>query len=96
VRSVRNRAVALANTAAKSTGAGESGKSTVLKQMKLIYAQGFSKNEKLEWKPVVFNNIVQSFRLIFDAMQEFDIEFSNKENEVGLRLHRHMAMSRRL
>ncbi|KAI3542949.1 guanine nucleotide-binding protein alpha-2 subunit [Colletotrichum abscissum] len=38
-------------------GAGESGKSTVLKQMKLIYAQGFSKNEKLEWKPVVFNNI---------------------------------------
>ncbi|PKS07835.1 hypothetical protein jhhlp_006443 [Lomentospora prolificans] len=37
-------------------GAGESGKSTVLKQMKLIYAQGFSKSEKLEWKPVVFNN----------------------------------------
>ncbi|KAL1840488.1 hypothetical protein VTJ49DRAFT_440 [Mycothermus thermophilus] len=33
-------------------GAGESGKSTVLKQMKLIYAQGFSKTEKMEWKPV--------------------------------------------
>ncbi|ELQ38422.1 hypothetical protein OOU_Y34scaffold00540g27 [Pyricularia oryzae Y34] len=62
-------------------GAGESGKSTVLKQMKLIYAQGFSKNEKIEWKPVVFQNIVQSFRLIHDAMQELDIEFENKENE---------------
>ncbi|CCC13316.1 unnamed protein product [Sordaria macrospora k-hell] len=37
-------------------GAGESGKSTVLKQMKLIYAQGFSKNEKLEWRP---KNMVQ-------------------------------------
>ncbi|GJC98503.1 guanine nucleotide-binding protein alpha-2 subunit [Colletotrichum higginsianum] len=64
-------------------GAGESGKSTVLKQMKLIYAQGFSKNEKLEWKPVVFNNIVQSFRLIQDAMTEMGIEFSNPENEAS-------------
>ena len=50
--------------------------------MKLIYAQGFSKNEKLEWKPVVFTNIVHSFRLIFDAMNELDIKFENEENEV--------------
>ena len=28
------------------TGAGESGKSTILKQMKLIYSQGFSKSER--------------------------------------------------
>ncbi|KAK4149719.1 guanine nucleotide binding protein, alpha subunit, partial [Chaetomidium leptoderma] len=62
-------------------GAGESGKSTVLKQMKLIYAQGFSKNEKMEWKPVVFTNVVQSFRLIFDAMNDQDIKFENPENE---------------
>lgn len=65
-------------------GAGESGKSTVLKQMKLIYAQGFSKNEKLEWKPVIFGNIVQSFRTIFDAMNEMDIKFELEENEASL------------
>lgn len=63
-------------------GAGESGKSTVLKQMKLIYSQGFSKNEKLEWKPVVFNNIVQSFKVIFEAMEELHIPFENPDNEV--------------
>lgn len=63
-------------------GAGESGKSTVLKQMKLIYAQGFSKTEKLEWKPVVFNNVIQSMRVIFDAMSDYSIEFENKDNEV--------------
>lgn len=63
-------------------GAGESGKSTVLKQMKLIYATGFSKNEKLEWKPVVFNNIIQSFRLIHDAMTELNIAFEKPESEV--------------
>ncbi|KAK3685400.1 guanine nucleotide binding protein, alpha subunit [Podospora appendiculata] len=65
-------------------GAGESGKSTVLKQMKLIYASGFSKNEKLEWKPVVFTNIIQSFRLIFDAMTELDIKFENEDNEKNM------------
>lgn len=51
--------------------------------MKLIYAQGFSKNEKLEWKPVVFQNIVQSFRLIHEAMNELGITFENPENEVS-------------
>ena len=65
------------------TGAGESGKSTVLKQMKLIYAQGFSKNEKMEWKPVVFTNVIQSFRLIFDAMNDLGIKFENPDNEAS-------------
>lgn len=55
----------------------------MLKQMKLIYASGFSKTEKLEWKPVVFNNIVQSFRMIYDAMKEFDIPFEKPESEVS-------------
>lgn len=62
-------------------GAGESGKSTILKQMKLIYSQGFSKSEKLEWKPVIFGNIVQSFQTIYDAMNELNIPFENPENE---------------
>ncbi|KAI5462639.1 G protein alpha subunit [Mariannaea sp. PMI_226] len=65
-------------------GAGESGKSTVLKQMKLIYSQGFSKNEKLEWKPVVFSNIIQSFKVIYEAMQELHIDFENPDNEKHL------------
>src|SRR5687767_3739629 len=50
--------------------------------MKLIYAQGFSKNEKLEWKPVVFSNVIQSFKTIQDAMQELNIDFEDPANEV--------------
>lgn len=68
------------------SGAGESGKSTVLKQMKLIYAHGFSNSEKLEWKPVVFNNVVQSFQMIFEAMNDMDIGFENPENEASYSL----------
>lgn len=51
--------------------------------MKLIYAQGFTNNERLEWKPVIFNNVVQAFKMIHDAMTELGIKFEDPENEVG-------------
>ncbi|RCI12874.1 hypothetical protein L249_1084 [Ophiocordyceps polyrhachis-furcata BCC 54312] len=62
-------------------GAGESGKSTILKQMKLIYSQGFSKHERLEWKPIIFGNIVQSFRTISEAMTELGYQFDKADHE---------------
>lgn len=45
--------------------------------MKLIYTKdGFSKNEKEEWRVIIFNNILDSLRLIVDAMDEFGIGFA--------------------
>lgn len=64
-------------------GAGESGKTTVLRQMRLIYAKGFDKHERLEWIPVIFDNVVQSFRTISKAMAELDCTFDSYENEVS-------------
>ncbi|KFX97050.1 hypothetical protein O988_05049 [Pseudogymnoascus sp. VKM F-3808] len=61
-------------------GAGESGKSTVLKQMRLIYSQGFSKSEKEEWRAIIFNNILTAFRVILDAMEELEIPFADQFN----------------
>lgn len=60
--------------------------------MKLIYSQGFNKNERLEWKPVVFSNIVQSFRTIFEAMTELNYEFDNPDNEVRFESHRNYCL----
>ncbi|RQM06278.1 hypothetical protein DH86_00001068, partial [Scytalidium sp. 3C] len=66
-------------------GAGESGKSTILKQMRLIYTKdGFSKSEKEEWRIIIFNNILDGLRMTVDAMQEFGVEFSNEKNEAHL------------
>ncbi|KAG5457051.1 MAG: G-protein alpha subunit IN n subclass, partial [Olpidium bornovanus] len=50
-------------------GAGESGKSTVLKQMKLIHDNGFSDDERVAAREVIFSNIVQSMRAILEAMK---------------------------
>jgi len=51
--------------------------------MRLIYAQGFSKSEKEEWRAIIFNNILSAFKVIIDAMEELGIEFSNKDNDVS-------------
>ncbi|EWC43699.1 guanine nucleotide-binding protein alpha-2 subunit [Drechslerella stenobrocha 248] len=67
-------------------GAGESGKSTILKQMRLIYAAGFSKADREQYRGIIFTNITESMRLILEAMEIYSIPFEKAENEqyVGL------------
>jgi guanine nucleotide-binding protein subunit alpha, other len=68
-----------------SIGAGESGKSTILKQMRLIYTKdGFTKNEKEEWRVIIFNNILDGLRMTLDAMEEFGIPFEYENSTVRI------------
>ena len=46
-------------------GAGESGKSTVLKQMKLIHHGGYNDSERDSYKEIIFSNTIQSMRFVF-------------------------------
>ena len=43
-------------------GAGESGKSTILKQMKLIHHGGYNEQERDSYKEIIFSNTIQSMR----------------------------------
>ncbi|KAJ3997194.1 guanine nucleotide binding protein alpha subunit, partial [Lentinula boryana] len=54
-------------------GAGESGKSTVLKQMKLIHHGGYNDSERESYKEIIFSNTIQSMRAILDAMPSLDL-----------------------
>ncbi|KAF0411913.1 G protein alpha subunit [Gigaspora margarita] len=60
-------------------GAGESGKSTILKQMKLIHEGGYSDEERDSFKEIIFSNTVQSMRVILDAMDMMNIPFRNDD-----------------
>jgi guanine nucleotide-binding protein G(i) subunit alpha len=62
-------------------GAGQSGKSTVAKQMKIIHMDGFSEEERASYTSVICSNIVVSMRSILFAAQEFSIKTS-KSNKV--------------
>ncbi|KAK0462408.1 heterotrimeric G-protein alpha subunit, GPA1-like protein [Desarmillaria tabescens] len=57
-------------------GAGESGKSTVLKQMKLIHHGGYNDQERDSYKEIIFSNTIQSMRAILDAMPQLDLSLS--------------------
>ena len=42
-----------------SSGAGESGKSTIVKQMKIIHESGFTSEDFKQYRPVVYSNTIQ-------------------------------------
>ncbi|KAG0167630.1 guanine nucleotide-binding protein subunit alpha [Apophysomyces sp. BC1034] len=67
-------------------GAGESGKSTILKQMKLIHDGGYSLEERESFKEVIFSNTMQSMRVTLEAMNALGIDFEYPANERHRRL----------
>lgn len=53
--------------------------------MRLIYTKdGFTKNEKEEWRVIIFNNILDGLRMCIDAMEEFKIDFEYDNTTVRL------------
>lgn len=52
--------------------------------MRIIYTKdGFSKNEKEEWRIIIFHNILDGLRMTIEAMNDFNIPFENENNTVG-------------
>eukprot|EP00842_Homolaphlyctis_polyrhiza_P002712 jgi/Hompol1/3441/HPOL_006533-RA len=61
-------------------GAGESGKSTILRQMSLIHGNGFTPAEREVYKQVIISNAIQSMRVVLQAMRNLEITFSNQRS----------------
>ncbi|KAF9015774.1 guanine nucleotide binding protein, alpha subunit [Hymenopellis radicata] len=57
-------------------GAGESGKSTVLKQMKLIHHGGYNDQERDSYKEIIYSNTIQSMRAILEALPALSLNLS--------------------
>ncbi|KAI8334763.1 guanine nucleotide-binding protein subunit alpha [Chlamydoabsidia padenii] len=58
-------------------GAGESGKSTILKQVKLLHDGGFNQDEREAFKEIIFSNTIQSMRVILLAMDNMGVVLSD-------------------
>ena len=63
-------------------GAGESGKSTIVKQMRIIHTSGFSRQDCLSFKRVLHLNLLESMQAILEAMDLLDVEFKDLKMEV--------------
>lgn len=55
-------------------GSGESGKSTIVKQMKIIHLKGYSDEELTNYRPTVYKNLLECAKAVVNAMHQFDIQ----------------------
>ncbi|XP_063752917.1 guanine nucleotide binding protein (G protein), alpha activating activity polypeptide O, a isoform X2 [Eleginops maclovinus] len=67
-------------------GAGESGKSTIVKQMKIIHEDGFSGDDVKQYKPVVYSNTIQSLAAIVRAMDTLGLDYGDKERKADAKM----------
>jgi len=67
-------------------GAGESGKSTIAKQMRIIHLDGFTEEERMNYKTTINNNILGNMASLVNAAREFNIEFLPTSAEAAARL----------
>ncbi|CAB0039577.1 unnamed protein product [Trichogramma brassicae] len=75
-------------------GAGESGKSTIVKQMKIIHETGYSVEECNQYKSVVYSNTIQSLITIIRAMESLQIKFADPNKYAIAREYFALAGSR--
>uniref|UniRef100_A0A673UAL0 G protein subunit alpha 15 n=1 Tax=Suricata suricatta TaxID=37032 RepID=A0A673UAL0_SURSU len=70
-------------------GPGESGKSTFIKQMRIIHGAGYSEEERKGFRPLIYQNIFASMQAMLEAMDWLQIPFSRPES----RHHASLVMS---
>lgn len=61
-------------------GSGESGKSTIVKQMKIIHQNGYSMDELALYRLTIYKNLIDCAKALIGAMRQFDIVPKNPEN----------------
>ncbi|GCB62519.1 guanine nucleotide-binding protein subunit alpha-12-like isoform X1 [Scyliorhinus torazame] len=62
-------------------GAGESGKSTFLKQMRIIHGRDFDSKALEEFRDTIFENVIKGMKVLVDARNKLGIPWENTENE---------------
>jgi len=67
-------------------GAGESGKSTIAKQMKIIHLEGFKDEERLSYKSIIYNNVLASMKALVNACRDLNISVSDEHSAAANRL----------
>ncbi|KAF8425004.1 heterotrimeric G protein alpha subunit [Boletus edulis BED1] len=67
-------------------GSGESGKSTVVKQMKVIHQNGFTDEELMTYRSTIYQNTLDSAQAIVLAMSKIDLECVDPNNRVNAKL----------
>ncbi|KAF8508763.1 heterotrimeric G protein alpha subunit 4 [Gautieria morchelliformis] len=66
-------------------GSGDSGKSTILKQMRLIHKVPFTPQEIETYRQLVFNNITHGLQIVLEAMEDLELKVA-EENQAHVEM----------
>lgn len=50
--------------------------------MRIIHKGGFTKEERRQWRVIIFGNLVNAFQILFASMDEQETDFEDEENFV--------------
>ncbi|XP_074519133.1 guanine nucleotide-binding protein subunit alpha-13-like [Halichoeres trimaculatus] len=62
-------------------GAGESGKSTFLKQMRIIHGQDFDQHAREDFRATIYSNVIKGIRVLVDAREKLHIPWGDPDNQ---------------
>ncbi|THD26571.1 Guanine nucleotide binding protein q polypeptide [Fasciola hepatica] len=69
-------------------GTGEAGKSTFVKQMRIIHGSGYSDDDKRAFIGLIHQNIFLAMHTMMDAMEQLQIAYENQNYEANVSLVR--------
>ncbi|KAI0666966.1 G-protein alpha subunit [Trametes maxima] len=61
-------------------GSGESGKSTIVKQMKIIHQNGYTDDERMQYRNTIYKNLLDSAHHIILAMRKLGMDCADPTN----------------
>jgi len=67
-------------------GAGESGKTTIAKQMRIIHLEGFPQEERCSYKNIIYNTTVASMRVLVQAAKDLGIKLQAANEDIAKKL----------
>ncbi|CAM5114803.1 unnamed protein product [Eretmochelys imbricata] len=75
-------------------GTGESGKSTFIKQMRIIHGSGYTDEDKKSFTKLVYQNIFTAIQAMIRAMDTLKIQYTSEQNKENAQLIREVEVDR--
>ncbi|KAJ3441616.1 guanine nucleotide-binding protein g(o) subunit alpha [Anaeramoeba flamelloides] len=63
-------------------GAGDSGKSTIARQMKVIHNNGFTEKEQIKFLNVIHSSIIENMQILINSMESLDLDELTGESKI--------------
>uniref|UniRef100_A0A8B9VE80 Guanine nucleotide-binding protein subunit alpha n=1 Tax=Anas zonorhyncha TaxID=75864 RepID=A0A8B9VE80_9AVES len=75
-------------------GTGESGKSTFIKQMRIIHGSGYTEEDRKGFTKLVYQNIFTAMQAMIRAMDTLKIQYTSEENEESAQMIREVEVDK--